>query len=65
MTSLKGYVLMVFVLLYIPCITTMAIVRRETNSWRWPLFTVAYVSALAYVLCFLIYQGGRILGIGV
>jgi len=64
MNPLRGYVLMVFVLLYIPCITTMAIVRRETNSWRWPLFTIAYVTTLAYVLCLIIYHGGVALGLG-
>lgn len=65
MNPLRGYVLMIFVLLYIPCITTMAILKRETNSWRWPLFTIGYISALAYVLCLIVYHGGRALGLGV
>jgi len=44
------------------CMSTLAIVRRETNSWRWPLFQFAYMTAIAYSAAFLTYQGGRILG---
>jgi ferrous iron transport protein B len=54
--------LMVFYVLAMQCISTVAIVRRETNSWRWPLFQIAYMTALAYAGAFIIYQGGRLLG---
>jgi ferrous iron transport protein B len=55
--------LMVFFVLAMQCMSTFAIVRRETNSWRWPLFMVGYMTALAYVASFITYQGGRWLGI--
>jgi ferrous iron transport protein B len=54
--------LMVFFVLAMQCLSTLAVVRRETNSWRWPLFQLAYMSALAWVVTFLVYQGGRLLG---
>ena len=54
--------LMVFYVLAMQCISTVAIVRRETNSWRWPLFQIGYMTALAYVAAFVVYQGGRLLG---
>jgi ferrous iron transport protein B len=54
--------LMVFYVLAMQCMSTLAVVRRETNSWRWPIFQFAYMTALAYGSCFIIYQGGRLLG---
>jgi ferrous iron transport protein B len=54
--------LMVFYVLAMQCISTVAIVRRETNSWRWPLFQIAYMTGLAWLGAFLVYQGGRLLG---
>ena len=54
--------LMVFYVLAMQCISTVAIVRRETNSWRWPLFQIAYMTSLAWVGAFIVYQGGRLLG---
>jgi ferrous iron transport protein B len=61
---LVAYALMVFVLLYIPCIATIAVIKRETNSWRWPLFAAVYTTAVAWIVSFIIYQGGRLLGLG-
>jgi ferrous iron transport protein B len=61
-TPLVGLSLMIFFLLACQCVSTVAIVRRETNSWRWPLFMVGYMFGLAYVASFLTYQGGRLLG---
>ena len=54
--------LMVFYVLAMQCISTVAIVRRETNSWRWPLFQIAYMTALAWIGAFVVYQGGRLFG---
>ncbi len=54
--------LMVFYVLALQCMSTVAIVRRETNSWRWPLFQIAYMTGMAYVAAFIVYQGGRLLG---
>ena len=54
--------LMVFYVLAMQCLSTLAMVRRETNSWRWPVFQLVYMTSLAYCASLLIYQGGRLLG---
>jgi ferrous iron transport protein B len=63
-TPLTALTLMVFFVLAIQCMSTVAIVRRETNSWMWTLFMVFYMTALAYLAAFLTYQGGRLFGFG-
>src|SRR5881227_2473016 len=57
-TPLTGISLMIFFLLACQCMSTVAIVRRETNSWRWPLFMVGYMMVLAYVASLVTFQGG-------
>ena len=64
MTPLGAYTLMAFVLIYIPCLATVAVIRRETNSWKWTGFSIGYSLVLAWMVSFLIYQGGRIVGLG-
>ncbi len=54
--------LMVFYVLALQCMSTIAIVRRETNSWRWPLFQFGYLTLLAYLGALVVYQGGRLIG---
>ena len=54
--------LMVFYVLAMQCVSTLAIVYRESNGWRWPLFQLAYMTALAYTAALVVYQGGRLLG---
>ena len=54
--------LMVFTLLYSPCLAVLAVIRRETNSWKWPAFSFAYSTVLAWIMAFLVYQGGTALG---
>ena len=61
-TPLTALTLMVFFVLAMQCMSTIAVVRRETNSWRWPLFMTAYMTGLAYVAAFITYQGGKALG---
>ena len=61
-TPLTALTLMVFFVLAMQCMSTVAIVRRETNSWSWTLFMVGYMTGLAYIASFLTYQGGRMLG---
>ncbi len=63
-TPLSAYAFMVFILLYFPCVAVIATVKKETHSWRWPLFTIFYTVAIAWFASFIIYQGGRFLGIG-
>lgn len=62
-TPLIALSLMVFFVLACQCMSTLAVVRRETNSWRWPLFMVGYMLVLAYVGSLLTYQGGRLFGL--
>jgi ferrous iron transport protein B len=62
-TPLVGLSLMVFFALACQCMSTLAVVRRETRSWRWPVFLFGYMTALAWVASFSVYQGGRLLGL--
>jgi ferrous iron transport protein B len=63
-TPLVAVGLMVFYVLACQCVSTIAIVRRETNSWRWPLFLFGYMTVLAYVAALLVYQVGSAIGLG-
>ena len=63
-TTLVAITLMVFYVFALQCASTVAVVRRETNSWKWPLFQWAYMAVLAWGLAFITYQGGRWLGWG-
>ena len=62
LNPLVAYTLMVFVLLYSPCLAVFAVIRRETNSWKWPIFTLVYTTGVAWVVSFLVYTTGRLLG---
>ncbi len=64
-TPLTAYILMLFTLIYVPCMATIAVIKNETNSWRWPMFTIAYTVSLAWLVCFVVYQSGLWLGIGI
>jgi len=64
LSPLKAVSLMVFFVLACQCMSTLAVVRRETNSWRWPLFMFGYMTVLAYVGSLVVYQGGLALGLG-
>jgi ferrous iron transport protein B len=54
--------IMVFFALCAQCAATLAVIRRETNSWRWPAFTFAYMTALAYMAALATYQVGMWIG---
>jgi ferrous iron transport protein B len=51
-----GFSLMVFYLLAMQCMSTLAIVKRETKTWKWPLIQLVYMTVLAYGMSFLFYQ---------
>jgi ferrous iron transport protein B len=53
--------IMVFFALCAQCFSTLAVIGRETNSWRWPLFTFVYMTSLAYVAALVTYQVGMLL----
>jgi ferrous iron transport protein B len=61
-TPLVGLSLMIFFALACQCMSTLAAVRRETRSWRWPVVLFVYMSVLAWIASFAVYQGGRALG---
>lgn len=61
-TPLVCFTLMVYYVFAMQCMSTVAVVKRETNSYRWPAFQIAYMTGTAWVLSFLVYQGGRMLG---
>lgn len=60
-TPLKAYVFLLFVLIYFPCIATIAAIVRETGSWKYGIFTMVYNTGLAYVICLIVYQIGCLL----
>jgi ferrous iron transport protein B len=55
-TKATGFSLLVFYLLAMQCMSTLAIVKKETGSWKWPVIQLVYMTAIAYVLSFLAYQ---------
>jgi ferrous iron transport protein B len=65
MTPLAGVSLMVFFVLACQCMSTIAVVRRESGSWGWPAFMFVYMSLLAYGAATLVFQVGSALGWGV
>jgi ferrous iron transport protein B len=63
-TPLTGVTLMVFYVFALQCASTVAVVRRETNSWKWPLFQWVYMGGLAWCLAFATRHLGHLLGWG-
>lgn len=63
-TPLSAYAFMIMTLIYIPCVATIGAIRRETNSWKWTCFAIGYSLILGWLLAVLIFQGGRLLGLG-
>lgn len=64
-SPLAAYSFLTMVLLYTPCIATLGAIKSETQSWKWPLITASYLFVLAWVVAFIVYQGGMLLGLGV
>ncbi|MEK5253131.1 ferrous iron transport protein B [Paenibacillus sp. FSL F4-0125] len=61
-TPLSAVSFMAFILLYIPCLATVGVIKKETASWKWTFFSIGYSLTLAYIVSFVIFQGGRLLG---
>lgn len=61
-TPLRGLALMIFFVFACQCMSTLAVVRKETRSWRWPLFMFVSMTSVAYISAVLVYQFGRLLG---
>jgi len=62
LTPLVGISLMVFYVFACQCISTLAVVRKETGTWRWPIFLFVYMTVTAYLASLAIYQIGRAAG---
>ena len=62
MTPLSALCMMIFVLLYLPCLATVTAIRRETGSVKWMLFSIFYSTSLAWLASFGVYQAGRLIG---
>jgi len=60
--ALSSLSLMAFSLLYMPCVATVGVIKKETGSWKWTAFAIVYGVAIAWITAFIIYQGGRLLG---
>ena len=61
-TPLIALTLMLFILIYPPCIAALAVIKRETGSWKWMLFMFCYKNAFAWIACFIFYNIGLALG---
>ena len=59
-TPLVAISLLVWFVIAMQCMSTLAIVKRETGGWKWPIFMLVYMNVLAYVLSLAVYQIGRI-----
>ncbi|MFH1022722.1 MAG: ferrous iron transport protein B [Planctomycetota bacterium] len=60
-TRIRALALMIFVMVYSPCVATLAAVRRETGAWRWAVFSTAYTTLFAFALAVAVYQAGGVL----
>ncbi len=63
-SPLAAFCIMLFCLISAPCMATIAVTKRESNSWKWALFQLGGLTALAYVVTTLVFQAGSIMGIG-
>jgi ferrous iron transport protein B len=63
-TPLSAFAFLTFVLLYMPCMVVVAAMRQEFGTWKWAGIAAAYSTLLAWTVAFLVYQGGRLLGLG-
>ncbi|NIA08661.1 MAG: ferrous iron transporter B, partial [Nitrospiraceae bacterium] len=63
MTPLSALAMMVFVLLYLPCLATIAAIKQETASFKWAIFSITYNTSIAWIVAFCLYHGGKIMGL--
>ena len=60
-TALQAFCIMLFCLISVPCMVTVAVTRRETGSWKWPILQLVGLTLLAYVITFAVYQIGNLI----
>ena len=59
-TPLVAYGYMLFILIYFPCVATVAAIKNESGSWKWAAFTICYTTLLAWGVAFLVHQVGSL-----
>ncbi len=57
-TVLTAVCIMIYYVLAMQCVSTLAVMRRETNGWKWPMFQLGYMTVLAYGVTFIVYRTG-------
>ena len=60
-TPLAAYAYLIFILLYFPCIATIAAIKNETGSWRWACFAAGYTTLVAWIVSAAVFQIGGLL----
>ena len=63
-SPLMAFAMMIFIMVYIPCLATLAMVKKELGSWKWPVFQAGYTLLVAFIMAVGIYQIGGLLGLG-
>lgn len=58
---IRAFALMIFVMLYAPCLVTIAVIKRESGSWKWAAFSTLYSTTFAFVLAVIVYQVGMLI----
>ncbi len=61
-TPLAALAFLLFILIYFPCIAVIAAIKNETGQWKWSLFLAVYTTTLAWIVAFVVFQGGSLLG---
>jgi ferrous iron transport protein B len=56
--------LILFVMLYNPCLTTLVVIKKESGKWRWTLFAMTYTTILAYCVALIVHSAGSFLNLG-
>mgnify|MGYP004439564857 CR=1 FL=1 len=59
-TPLVAFAYMLFILIYFPCVATLAAIKQESGSWKWAIFSAVYTTVLAWIVAFLVYQIGSL-----
>lgn len=60
-TPLNAFSFMMFILIYFPCVGVVAAIRKETGTWKWPIFSVVYTTSLAWLVAFAVFQIGSLI----
>jgi ferrous iron transport protein B len=61
LTPLTALCLMLFVLIYFPCIATITAIKNESGSWKWGIFAIFYTTALAWIVSFVVHTVGGLI----